>query len=132
MKRIILILLVAGLLTGCVKKIDKEQKISDQQYTVVPEVDIPEELAGKIKEAKADAFSFTYADQGYLYIARGYGTQSTSGYSISVDALYDTENTICIQTSLIGPRQSEEIKEVECQPYVVVKMEYMDKEVVFY
>lgn len=131
MKKTVIIVLVAILLTGCVKKIDEEQKISDAAYTVVPAEEIPDEFAVKIKEAQEEAFYLTYADQGYLYIARGYGTQPTSGYSISVTELYDTENTICFHTSLIGPKQSESVKEVESFPYIVVKMEYMDKKVMF-
>ena len=131
MKKIVIIVLTVILLTGCVKKIGEEPKLSDLQYTVLPEQDVPEEFAAKIEDAKAAPFTFTYADQGYMYIARGYGAQPTSGYSISVENLYDTENTICFETSLIGPRQSEKTKEVECYPYIVVKMEYMDKEVMF-
>lgn len=131
MKKTVMIVLVTILLTGCVKKIGNEQKLHDLPYTVLPETEVPQELQERIDEAGKDAFYLTYADEGYLYIARGYGAQPTSGYSISVLDLYDTENTICFRTSLIGPKQSEKIKEVESDPYIVVKMEYMEKEVQF-
>ena len=33
----------------------------------------------------------------------GYGTQETGGYSIAVNALYETANAIYVDTNLIGP-----------------------------
>ena len=127
----LLVCSVALALSGCVTKIDSEHKLSDLEYTVVPDVDVPEELKPEIEQKQKEEFYLTYADQGYLYLARGYGAQPTSGYSISVSELYETKNAICFQTSLMGPKQGEETKEVETYPYIVVKMEYMDKEVVF-
>lgn len=127
----LLVCVLAMMLSGCVTKIDRENKLSDLDYTVVPEEDVPEELKADIMQKEKEEFYITYADQGYLFLARGYGTQPTSGYSISVTELYDTKNAICFQTSLIGPKQGEETKEVESYPYIVIKMEYMDKEVVF-
>lgn len=131
MKKTFIIVLIAVMMTGCVKKIGNEKKLNDLAYTVVPKEEVPQEFQTEIKEAQENAFYLTYADQGYLYIARGYGVQPTSGYSISVTSLYDTENKICFDTSLIGPKQTDTIKEVKSFPYIVVKTEDMEKEVVF-
>lgn len=37
-----------------------------------------------------------------LYLVVGYGRQPTGGYSIIVDELYTTENTIVFATTLTG------------------------------
>ena len=93
--------------------------------------DIPEALKEMIAEQKEEGFKLSYADQGELYIAVGYGTRPTSGYSIEVKELYETENAVYIQTELLGPSKEEKITEKQTYPYVVVKMEWIDKNIVF-
>ena len=87
MKRLcscVLLLACTLLITSCsVTKTDKD-KIRDIDFTVVDPEDIPEELAAQIEEARTEPFRLTYGDNGYLYIARGYGTKDTSGYSVEV------------------------------------------------
>lgn len=119
------------ILCGCSMGTISEEKLRDIEITVVPEENLPEELLEQIEERKKEVFRITYADQGELFIAEGYGTQNSSGYSIEVAECYETENTICIRTDLIGPSYGEEIVETETCPYIVVKMEYIDKNVVF-
>lgn len=123
--------IVVLLMTAC--SVDKisEEKISDLEFTVVASDEIPEELMQQIEEEKEGAMKFTYADRGYLYIAKGYGARETSGYSIEVKELYETKNSICMKTELLGPDPSEKIVEKETYPYIVVKIEYSDKYVVF-
>ena len=134
MKRVISVLLCVCLLFlagGCsVKKLNTE-KIRDVEFTVLEEDDIPEELLAMIREKEKAPFKITYADKGALYIAQGYGRQQTSGYSITVEACYETNNAVYIHTNLIGPSKEEEIVERETFPYAVVKMEFIDKNVVF-
>ena len=84
-----------------------------------------------IEEEKEHPFRMVYADQGQLYIAEGYGGQPTTGYSVAVRELYETENTVCIHTNLMGPEKGEDIREIATFPYVVVQLEYIDKEVIF-
>ena len=93
--------------------------------------ELAEELEEKIDDKEEKPFKLTYADNGALYIAVGYGEQKTSGYSIKVTDLYETENAIYIHTSLIGPAKDEKIVEEETYPYIVIKLEYIDKNVVF-
>lgn len=110
---------------------DDNKKLEDIEFTVLSEDEIPEELMGQIEEKKQEEFKLTYSDNSNLYIARGYGKQESSGYSISVDDLYLTENAVFIHTSLIGPAASEQVENSESFPYVVVKLELTDKNVVF-
>ena len=108
---------------GCsVKKMNTE-KIRDVEITVLEEEKIPEEFLTQIEEKKSGPFKITYADKDALY--------KTSGYSIEVKECYETENAIYIHTNLIGPSKEEKIVEAKTFPYVAVKMQFIDKNVVF-
>lgn len=119
------------LATGCSAETLSTEKLRDIDFTVVDEDDIPEELEEMIDEKEEKPFKLTYADNGDLYIAVGYGQQPTTGYSIQVKELYESENAIYIHTNLIGPAKDEKIVERETEPYIVIKTEYIDKNVVF-
>lgn len=107
------------------------QKISDLDYTIAAEADISEELQNDIEEKKAADFKMTYKDSEFLYIVRGYGEQETGGYSICIRDLYLTSNAIIFDTELIGPRKGETISKSPSYPYIVVKVELRDENVVF-
>ena len=128
---IILSLLVLFTLCACSAKELATEKIRDIDFTVVNEEDIPEELKTMIKEKETTPLKLTYADQGVLYIAEGYGEQPTSGYSIEVKECFETKNAIYLHTNLIGPTKEERIVEKATYPYIVIKMEFIDKNVVF-
>lgn len=133
-KRIVsvfLICLMCMSVYACGKKQDSMEKIKDLDCTVIAEDKIPEELLEKIEEKKAGAFRLTFEDRGFLYICVGYGTQETGGYSIAVNALYETTNAVYVDTNLIGPAPEEKSNQVESYPYVVIKTEFIDKPVVF-
>ena len=119
-KRIVsvfLICLMCMSVYACGKKQDAMEKIKD--------------LDCKIAQKKTEAFRLTFEDRGFLYICVGYGTQETGGYSIAVNALYETANAIYVDTNLIGPAPEEKSNQVESYPYVVIKTEFVDKPVVF-
>lgn len=120
-------------LTGCGKKTDALEKIKDLEFTVIAEENIPEELLSTMEGKKETGFKLTFQDNGFLYICRGYGKQETGGYSISVDALYETENAVYFDTTLTGPQpgQNDDKKQSASYPYVVIKTEAFDKPVVF-
>ncbi|MEW4412605.1 protease complex subunit PrcB family protein [Clostridium sp. AN503] len=61
----------------------------------------------------------------------GYGEQPTGGYSISVNELYLTENSIVIDTELKGPEKGEEVGVEKSYPYIVVQTEYLENPVIF-
>ena len=118
-------------LAGCnVEKTDRE-KVRDLDFTIVEEDATPEELQALIEENKQTEFKMTFDSEDAKYIIVGYGRQQTGGYSISVEELYLTGNAIYINTSLIGPSKGENVSEVESFPYIVIKMEYSEKNVVF-
>ena len=134
MKRITTILLSLTILltlTACSAQKLATDKIRDIEFTVVEEKNIPEELKAMIEEKKHTTMKLTYADQGELFVAQGYGAQSTSGYSIEVKECFETENAIYVHTNLMGPSKDEKIVETETYPYIVIKMEFIDKNVVF-
>lgn len=116
---------------GCTAEKSSTDKLKDLEFTVLEETKVPEELMTKIREKKEAPFKITYADQGYLYIAQGYGARETSGYSIEVDSCYETANAVYIHTNLIGPAKEEQVSQSVTYPYVVVKLEWIEKHVVF-
>lgn len=117
-------------LMGCTKK-QKEDKIEDIEYTVCEEGDLPKKLVESIEEKKTEEFELTYNEEGYMYIVKGYGTQRTGGYSIVVDELYMSENNVYFATTLKGPSNSDMVLNAPTFPYIVVKIEQIDKETVF-
>lgn len=134
-KRVILpiamLLLISLFTVGCGISEGRNEKIKDLDFTVVGEAEIPEELLTLIEEEKVEVFKRTFTDNEYLYICVGYGEQPTGGYSIAVNELYLTANAINIDTNLIGPGIEDQKREVASYPYIVVKLEYLDKTVVF-
>ena len=134
MKKIVLAILCAVFLctvTGCSGEKLSMEKLRDIEFTIVTVEDIPKELEGMMEEKKGQPFKLTYADKGELYIAIGYGEQPSTGYSIEVKELYETKNAIYIHTNLLGPAKGEKVLARKTYPYIVVKMEAIDKNVVF-
>ena len=132
-KRALLLLLafLLAYLAGCGEQVKKPEKIKDVEYTVQEESLVPEELLNKMKEKQKEPFQMTYATDGYLYIAKGYGSQETSGYSIRITDLYEAAEGIVFSCELIGPAKDEPVLKVETYPYVVVKLKDMDLDVLF-
>lgn len=131
MKKVAVILVFMFLLCGCSVQKDDMEKLRDIEFTVVDEMKIPVELKQYIEDEKEEPFEIVYGDEGYLYLAKGYGTKETSGYSIEVKECFETSNIIYMETNLLGPQKKEEIQEEESFPYIVLKIEYSDKSVVF-
>lgn len=127
---ILAVALTGILLTGCSNK-SKENKVSDLDYTVIGEDEIPEELRQIIEDKKQTAFKLSYSSGDYLYIAVGYGTQRHSGYSIAVNDLFLSDNGIYLNTDLLGPSNDEIAEDVESFPFIVIKMPYREESVIF-
>ena len=119
------------MLPGCVTRGQNTQKLRELEFTVLDKYAVPEEFKLLIDENKTEPFKLTYADQGQLYIAEGYGEQPTTGYSVEVTDLYETEDAVCIHTNLLGPEKGEETKEIATFPYVVIQLGYIEKDVLF-
>jgi len=131
MKKWCLILFIICILAGCGVQTQDEEKLEDLEFTVLDLEKVPQELRNVLEEKKTAPFKVTYEDEGYLYICIGYGEQSSSGYSIAVEDLYLTSNAIYVDTELLGPGAGEETAAATTCPYIVLKLEYLDKSVVF-
>lgn len=123
--------LMVRFLTGCSVEKENQDKVRDLEFTVVGEAELPEELKNLVEEKKAAPFKLTYSNDQGLYIALGYGEQATGGYSISVEELYLTENSIVIDTELKGPEKGETVGVEKSYPYIVVQTEYLENPVIF-
>ena len=138
MKRIkmfLTVIAVTMLLSGCSFGAIEEQKTGDVIYEIVKKEEIPEQLKEEIKEAGKKEMWISYADTGKeetsLYVVRGYGTQQTTGYSIEVNACYETVDTVVIRTTLQGPEKKEKIHKKKTYPYIVIKMPYTEKQIIY-
>ena len=118
-------------LCGCSASKDDGKKVKDLEFAVVGEPEIPQELKQIIAQKQTAPFQLTYSDYKNPYIAVGYGEQATGGYSISVNELYLTENSIVIDTELKGPEKGENPGADKSYPYIVVRTEYLENPVVF-
>ena len=107
MKKWCLIILAVLLLAGCGVETQDEERLQDLDFTVMDLEKVPEELRNVLEEKKS------------------------IGYSISVKDLYLTKNAIYVDTELMGPGSQEQTAEAVTCPYIVLKLEYLDKSVVF-
>ena len=132
-KRAVFLFLVflTVLFAGCGEKVSKPEKIKDVEYTVQEEGQVPEELLAKMKEKQKEPFQMTYETEGYLYIAKGFGTKGTSGYSIRVAELYEAAEGIVFAAELLGPAKDEPVLQVETYPTIVIKIPDLGLDVLF-
>ncbi|MFQ9514565.1 MAG: protease complex subunit PrcB family protein [Eubacterium sp.] len=131
-KIVLMTIVIAALLavTACgIEKVSKK-KTNDVDFTVVAESEIPSEVSQIVEERKETPFKVTYSDNEYTYIIVGYGKQKYEGYSIRVKSLYETKNSICVKTEFKGPEEYSNT-EIDSYPYIVIKIEYTNKNVVF-
>ena len=124
------LLICLSVFAGCGMKNLSEEKKGEIDYTVVAEADMPEMLKNAIAERMKEPFKLSYIDKGELYIATGYGMQQSGGYSIVINDLYQTDDTVVFETTLTGPDELDKVQSEPTYPYIVVKTEYVDKEVV--
>ena len=122
------------IMTSCKVEDPQEERIGDLKYSVVKESEIPTELLEQIPQKKEKEFKCTFYNKEHkndLYLIVGYGAQPTGGYSIKIEDLYLTENSIYFDTSLIGPSKDDVVSQVVTYPYIVVRIDYVDKPVTF-
>ncbi len=130
-QRIAIVMISAFCMCGCAMEEETEEKLRDLEFTVVAEEEQPDALVEVIEQKKKAPFQISYTLGESLYLAIGYGEQSTGGYSISVDELFETESNIIVNTTLIGPNADEKVVQSLTYPYVVIKTELIDKDVDF-
>ena len=128
---LLLIIVTIFGLSVCKKDESEIKKLKDLEFTVVEDADLPGELKEIIDEKKENPFRMHYSNKESLYIVVGYGKQNSGGYSISVEELFLTDNAIYFDTNLIGPSQDDLVTQGVTYPYIVVKLEFIDKKIVF-
>lgn len=138
MRKFVKMLLAAALaasfaagLSGCSVSREDKDKVRDLEFQVAAQGELPQELSKLIAQKVSRPFKLTYTDSQNLYIAVGYGAQPTGGYSISVKELYLTENSIILQTELMGPEKGEDPGTEQSFPYIVLRTELLEEPVVF-
>lgn len=135
MKRTVIILIAMILLVGTggcsLEKKEKKVEKTAIDYTVVEDADVPEKFLDVINGKKAEPFKITFSDKENLFIAIGYGEQPTGGYSITVEEIYETPDSVDVKTQFAGPVKNEEVANSITYPYIVIKLENTDKTVRF-
>ncbi len=133
MRKIIIpiILLLTLALSGCGIKKDNGEKTKDLEYTVVERGGIPAELLSMIDKEKSKEFRLSANIGDYTYIVEGYGCQPTGGYSIRVDEVYETSESVFFHSTLMGPKAGEAVNKLATYPYIVVKIECTQKNINF-
>lgn len=116
---------------GCGFNKGSDDKVSELDYTVVEDADLPVELKKLIDEKKENTLRLTYTTKDYTYIVAGYGVQPSSGFSIKVNDVYLGTNAIIADVELVGPAAKEEVTQMPTMPYIVLKMEKRDEAVIF-
>ena len=130
-------LLLIGLLiclAGCGKKEETArtyENASDIDYEIVSGSDVPYKVNEKIYRAKDKSFGFSYRDGEEMYIAFGFGEQSTGGYSIQILAAKETETAILIEARLVAPGPEEVVAASPSQPYMILKTANVEKDIQF-
>ena len=130
---VLAVILVIGsmIVTGCLGEKEKEEKLEDLEFTVVGERDTPEKLKELIIQKKTGPFKLTYTDGQDMYIVIGEGAQKGGGFSIIVNELYRTENSLVIETELLGPEKGMDVGTEESYPVLIVKTGCYEEPVVF-
>ena len=57
--------------------------------------------------------------------------QETGGYSIQMRELYLADNAIYFDADLIGPENGQDVEKTVSYPYIVIKTERLEENVVF-
>ena len=116
--------------TGTTTESSQEEQVN-LDFTVCEVDRLPDELLDIIEEKKAEPFKLTFTTREYMYIVVGYGAQQRGGCSVTVNALYRTDEAVYIDTNLIGV-EGETIRiDGMTYPYVAVKCENQNLPVVY-
>lgn len=134
MKKIVfaglIMLLGCAMLGGCSIEETNRSKVEDIDYTVVADEDLPETLIEEIDSIGDEEIKLSFSDGEYLYLVRSYGVQP-AGSSIQVLSLYRTKNAIVFDTKLLGNEEGQTQDENTSNPYIVVKLQGEEQNVVF-
>ncbi|MGN0496554.1 MAG: protease complex subunit PrcB family protein [Lachnospiraceae bacterium] len=118
-------------LIGCEVEETSEKKIKDLEFTVCDESRLPDALVDIIKEKKKEPFKLTYRTKDYMYIVVGYGASDRTDISVTMTDLYLTENAVFVNTDLVANGEERLEGEMVSYPWIAVKCELYDVQVVF-
>lgn len=96
-------------------------KMMDIEFTVVDDDNMQDIIKQNIDILKFNPFKLVFRDGQYLYIAIGYGEQRTGGYSIQVNELYESQDSIVVSTELLSPGKDDIVTMNITYPYLVIK-----------
>lgn len=125
--RMVVITTLLLTLAGCEAQEEAGDKLKDLDFTVVGENEQPDALKSIIAEKSKNAFQISYTIGEQLYIAVGYGEQTSGGYSITVNEFYETPDAIVVDTTLVGPNAAANVTNTPTMPYVVIKTENIEE-----
>lgn len=118
-------------LTGCRIEETDEKKIKDLDYTICDESKLPDALVELIREKRKEPFKLTYRTKDYLYIVVGYGAQDRTDLNVTMSELYLTKNAIFVDTDLITVDGTTLEDNLVAYPWIAVKCELYDVQVIF-
>ena len=118
-------------LSGCSLEGDAGAEREKLDFTIISEDRMPQELLELLEGKKQDAFQLTYTDEDYLYVCIGYGEQETGGYGISVKDFSLGDGAIYVDTLLIGPDSGNKDNKSPSYPYIVIKTEKREEQIIF-
>ena len=104
------------LLASCRITDVSEGERKELSYAIVKPGDFPPEIDQILRKKKESAFQMAYESGDYLYILRGYGKQTRGDFSIQIEEVSKTENSVFVRTTLVGPAAKEEPKCVASCP----------------
>lgn len=118
-------------LSGCEFQETDDKKLKDLDYTICDEGKLPKALVELIQEKKKEPFKLTYSTKDYLYIVIGYGAQDRADLGIKLQELYLTENAIFVDTELDVVESKALADDKLTYPWIAVKCELYDVQVIF-
>jgi hypothetical protein len=129
--KIMAVLFLLAVLTACQFQETQEEKRKDLDYTVCDRGKLPDALVDLIEEKKKEPFKLTYRTKDYLYIVVGYGAQDRRDLNVVMSELYLTDNAIIVDTDLVSVEDTTLEDQMLSYPWIAVKCELYDLQVVF-
>lgn len=128
---VLVIAFLMSFLSGCKVEETESKKIKDLDYTICDDSKLPDALVSLIQERKKEPFKLTYRTKDYLYIVVGYGAQDRADLCINLQELYLTENAIFVKTKLNAVEDKTLEDDKLTYPWIAVKCELYDAQVMF-